>query len=142
IDGGPAQALATAMAIVGPPTQSWAATGDIFFSNNGVVTRMPATGGKPEVLLTPRAGLVRYYLAAQLLPDRRQLLVSTTGSGVNSHRVLALNLSSGEQKILLERAGIAQYLPAGPTTGYLAYYDPGTASLMAVPFDQMRVEVT
>jgi Tol biopolymer transport system component len=141
VAGGPAQTLAPAVAIVGPPGNSWAQTNDIFFTDNGALKRIHATGGKAETLAAPDTS-IRYYMAPQLLPDGNHLLVtaSTTG-GLMTGRATALDLRTGAKKTLLERVGVAQYLPTATTTGHLAYYDPGTASLMAVPFDLTRMEV-
>jgi serine/threonine-protein kinase len=140
VAGGPAQTLAPAVAIVGPPGASWAQTNDIYFADNGVLKRIHATGGKPETLATPDTN-TRYYLAPQLLPDGNHLLVTASTGGLMTSRAIALDLRTKEQKPLLEHVGAAQYLPTGTTTGHLAYYDPGRASLIAVPFDLSRMEV-
>jgi serine/threonine-protein kinase len=141
IQGGPVQPLAPAPTLGGPPAQSWAATGDIFYTSDGVLMKFPANGGKPETVLSPRAGSgVRWYAAPQLLPDGHWLLVSASmGLGPSALRAIALNLSTGEQKTLLDHVGLTQYLPAG-ASGYLAYYDALTASLKAVAFDPIRLE--
>jgi serine/threonine-protein kinase len=141
IQGGPVQTLAPAGTVSGPPTQSWAATDDIFYTSDGALMKVRANGGKPETILSPRAGSgVRWYAAPQLLPNGHWLLVSASMTlGVNGLRAIALNLSTGEQEILLDHVGITQYLPTG-AAGHLAYYDVRTASLKAVAFDPIRLE--
>jgi len=146
VAGGPAQTLANALFGVGPPVQSWAPDDTIFFTNNGELMRISSGGGKPETLARPDTQKgERYYAGPQMLPGGEQLLVSIlfSGSGSSGHRVVSLNVRTGERKTVIERAGIAQYAPTGPssTAGHIVYYDQATASLMAVPFDVKRLEV-
>ena len=142
VAGGPVQPLAPALAIVGPPGNSWAHTNDIFFTDNGVVKRIHAGSGQPETLAEPDS-TVRWYTAPQLLPDGKNLLVTaSTGGGLMMNRAIAIDLRTGEKKTLLDRVGITHYLPTATTTGHVAYYDPGSAALIAVPFDLSRMAVT
>jgi dipeptidyl aminopeptidase/acylaminoacyl peptidase len=57
--------------------------------------------------------------------------------------VVVLNPRTKDRKVVLERVGIAQYVPTGrpSTAGHLVYYDGRTASILAVPFDVDRLEV-
>jgi serine/threonine-protein kinase len=146
VAGGPVQTLADAVAQLGPPVQHWGADDNILFSNNGVLTRIRSGGGTPEILATP--DLTRgeqFYAGAQLLPGDHGILVSIHRGGTppNVNSIAVLNPRTKERKIVLERAGIAQYVPTGPSSavGHLVYYDQRTASLMAVPFDLDRLEV-
>ena len=48
------------------------------------------------------------------------------------------NLETGEQRVLVQRSSFARYSP----TGHLVYSPPQSATLMAMPFDLERLEVT
>ena len=146
VNGGPVQTLADIQtAGLGPPTQHWGPDGNILFSQQGKLLRMSAKGGNPELVAAPDKN-ERYIAGAQLLPDGVHVLASIylqTGL-VNGHRVVALDTRTGEKKVLLEKTGIATYVPSptSPSTGYLAYYDFTTATLLAVPFDATRLTVS
>jgi WD40 repeat protein len=140
IAGGPSQTLATVLAVNGPPTQSWAQDDNIYFSNNGVLMRIPSEGGQPETLATPEVSKGEMYFAApQLLPGGGELLVTITSVG-NHSRLLTLDLQTHRTKMLLENVEIGQYVGSGPASGagHLLYYDRRSASLMAVPFNPRR----
>jgi hypothetical protein len=143
VAGGPVQTLADALVLISPPFVSWPQTDEIFFVNNGAVMKIRAGGGNPETVAAPDAG-INYYASPQLLPGGQQLLLSArigTPSIGYEFRLIARNLQTGEQKTLLERAGLAQYLPTGTTTGHIVYYNPVAAAIMAIPFDLTRLEV-
>ena len=114
----------------------------IFFSGTGEsdhsLYRMPAAGGEPEVLATVnRDEGERSYGYPQLLPDGETLLFSVQFSSGEA-QIAALSLETKEQKLVLENADQARYLP----TGHLIYEQPGTGNLMAAPFDSAGLEVT
>jgi serine/threonine protein kinase len=145
IAGGPAQKLATAGTALGPPVQSWEEDGNIYFASEGVLQRISQNGGQPQAIAAPdnKKG-ERYYVGPQLLPGGTQLLVSIyVGGSFSSHQVVALNLQTGAKKILLDHAGITQYVAVelGSAMGYLLYWDLTSGSLMAAPFDAKRLEV-
>jgi hypothetical protein len=140
------QTLTDAVAQVGPPAQNWGPDDSILFSTNGVLTRIPSSGGTPETVATPEYTKGEtFYEGAQLLPGDHGILVSIHRSGGNpdDNVIVVLNPRTKERKVVLERAGIAQYVPtARPSTaGHLVYYDGRTASLLAVPFDVDRLQV-
>jgi Tol biopolymer transport system component/predicted Ser/Thr protein kinase len=142
--GGPVQVLAEAPSQVGPPTQRWETDGSILFSQRGVLMRIPAGAGKAETLATPDTNRgERSFAAPQLLPGGKKVLVTVGPRG--SSKTTALDLKTGDRRVLLEGPEMAQYAPSdGPdsTIGHLVYFDRAVASLMAVPFDAgaLRVE--
>jgi hypothetical protein len=144
LDGGPVQTLADAPSTVGPPTAVWEDDNTIFFMADGVLNRIPSTGGKAVVVAAPEPNAnERYYVGPQLLPDRRHLIVSLNmqaGVGLLSHRLITIDLQTGEKTTLLEQVGVSRYLPTEKETdrGHLVYYDPSAAVLMAVPFNASR----
>jgi Tol biopolymer transport system component len=143
--GGPVQTLMEVTAEVGPPTLRWGEDGNILITDNGVLKRISANGGNPVILAKPeqQKGEV-YYHSPQLLPGGKEILFSSS-VGPPLDRLFALNLATGEKKLLLETKTYAapQFIRASPsvTTGYLTYLVPGTASLMAVAFDAETLRV-
>jgi eukaryotic-like serine/threonine-protein kinase len=146
VAGGPVQTLTDAVSQIGPPVQNWGADDNILFSTNGVLTRIRSGGGTPETVATPDYTKgEQFYAGAQLLPSDHGILVTIHRGGGNTddNVIVVLNPRTKEKKVVLEHAGIAQYVSTGPvsTAGHLVYYDPRTASLLAVPFDADRLAV-
>jgi serine/threonine protein kinase len=145
LGGGPPQTVTSLRAQSGPPSQNWGEDNNIYFSSDDGLQRVAWMGGKSQVLASPdgKAG-ERVYVAPQLLPDRRHVLLSSLliGRGPTAHRVLTLDLQSREKKVLLDDAGLAIFDPAqtAPNIGYIFYY-VSTGSIMAVPFDVSDLRV-
>ena len=99
--------------------------------------RVPATGGDPELLAAPNPddgeSVYRY---SQILPGGEVILFSIDLVG-GEVQIAALFLETGEQKLVLETARQAYYLP----TGHLVYEQGRTGNLMAALFDPVGVEV-
>ena len=119
---------------------SWGSTGQIVFATQmGGLWRVPASGGgKPSLVTKPQPGEFSHRLP-QLLPDGQTVLFTSTNTGFPSWddtRIVAQSLATGQQKVLIEGGADARYVK----TGHLVYMRRGT--LMAVPFDVNRVEVT
>ncbi len=112
---------------------SWGTAGVIAFADLQLQT-VPDSGGTPEPVPDIRA------LAPALLPDGQTVLFTDlapliSGDWDSSH-VDALDLKTRERKTLLANAADARYSP----TGHLVFMRDAT--LLAVPFDATRVEVT
>ena len=132
IEGGSPVALADAPTSRGG---TWAADDTIIYTPgvNGGLMRIPAAGGQPTVLTTPRSnsGTISHRWV-EALPDGKSLLFTIwTGFGRwEESRIAVLSLDSLEQRILpLEGAADPHY----SKTGHLLYRRAGT--IMAVPFD-------
>ena len=135
VAGGPPMVLAEAQTGRGPPGVAWQDNRTILFISNGVLYRIPASGGKAEIFARPDASKGEgVYSTAQMLPDGRQLLVTLGG------KTVALNLKTREKKVVLDR-GYVEYVPPSPgsSIGHLVYY--AGAEVMAVPFDYQSLEV-
>ncbi|MEO8097382.1 MAG: protein kinase [Acidobacteriota bacterium] len=115
----------------------WGADGNIWMATAQGIARIPATGGKFEVILPPTLGAGTPALP-QLLPGGKGVLFSLQSR--NGIRVLALDLDSHKQTVLLEDAGIGRFLPVAPDSerGYILYNRGG--SLWAVPFDSAKLQ--
>jgi len=148
VAGGPAQVLVDAVSAF-VFTQDWGSDDNILFTGNGgSLMRIPAAGGTPQTLATPDPKSNEMFLAGpQLLPGGKQVLVNIARSGGPAGRggqLAALNLQTGEKKILIDHAvAVGRYLPTGPgpAAGHIVYYTPLTGSLMAAAFDASRMEV-
>jgi serine/threonine-protein kinase len=98
--------------------------------------RIPAAGGEPELLAAPNPDEGEaVYRYSEVLPGGEVLLLNYIRTGVP--QLAALYLETGEQKLVLENARQAHYLP----TGHLIYEQLGTGNLMAAPFDPVGVEI-
>jgi serine/threonine-protein kinase len=100
--------------------------------------RVSTAGGEPEILASPDAekGELR-YLMPEILPGGKTVLFTIVKDPGNI-QVAALSLETKEQKIVLEGGRVPRYAP----TGHLVYGLPATGTLMAVPFDLARLEIT
>jgi serine/threonine-protein kinase len=139
IEGGTPVALADAPTSRGG---TWAADDTIIYTPgvNGGLMRIPAAGGQPTVLTTPRSnsGTISHRWV-EALPDGKSVLFTIwTGFGRwEESRIAVLPLDSLAQRILpLEGAADPHY----SKTGHLLYRRAGT--IMAVPFDLQKLEAT
>ncbi|MCH7476162.1 MAG: PD40 domain-containing protein, partial [Gemmatimonadetes bacterium] len=136
IDGGTPLELADARSAVGG---SWGANDTIVYSPsyNGGLWQVGADGGAPLELTTPdrsRGELGHWW--PQILPDGKHVLFTNFSTPIDRARISVLSLETGEQKDLVPGAIFGRYLP----TGHLVFVRSQT--LMAVPFDLSRLEVT
>jgi len=139
VAGGPSVAVAEVEGGVGPPTPAWGDDGNILFSRDGALFRVPSSGGQPQLLATPDAKSGELWYAPQVLPGGRNILVTVSKKG---GLAMVLNLQTGDKKMVLEGNGIAQFANTDPSSaiGHLVYLNATTPSLMAVPFDRNRLQ--
>jgi serine/threonine-protein kinase len=136
VEGGAATALCDASSLFGA---SWGRDNSIVFTGGFDVglSRVSAEGGKPEILTKPDPK--REESSHRLpcwLPDGKTVLFTVMRHNYDSQpRVALLRLDTGENRILLQNAADARYVP----TGHLVFLRLGT--LMAVRFDPARMEV-
>jgi serine/threonine-protein kinase len=114
---------------------SWDAQDTIFFTPDVTkgIWSVPAAGGTPTAVTTPAAG-ESFHLWPQMLPGGKAILFSAIGGGPDPRAYVQV-LGTGERKLLVRGVG-TRYVP----TGHLVFMQAG--SLMAVPFDLSRLEVT
>jgi serine/threonine-protein kinase len=117
------------------PGASWGLDDTIIYTNSpsSGLLRVPAAGGTPEPLTTPKfaEGEIGHGWP-QLLPDGESVLF--TISDVKGTRIAALSLGTGEWRTLAKGMAGARYLP----TGHLVY--ARLEGLAAVAFDPVRLE--
>lgn len=116
---------------------SWGRDDSIVFGQGSSILRVSANGGSPEILAEldrTKAGTV---YGPQILPDGETLLFSLRrGGSWDEAQIVVQSIASGEQRILIEGGADARYVP----TGHVVYARGET--LLAVPFDHHRLEVT
>jgi eukaryotic-like serine/threonine-protein kinase len=119
---------------------SWGPDGTIVFATNDTSTGLlsvPEGGGEPKVLTKPDAAAQEIdHLFPSFLPGGKAVLFTITSGGTaQTAQIAALDLKTGQRKILLRGGSSAEYVE----TGHLVYASGGT--LRAVRFDPVRLEV-
>jgi len=119
----------------------WGSENTIVFTAglpNAGLYRVSANGGQPESLAMP--DLERgedEYQQPEILPGGKAVLFAVMQQG-GTFQIAVLSLDTGEQKTLLQNGRQPHYLP----TGHLVYELTATGTLMAVPFDVERLELS
>jgi serine/threonine-protein kinase len=134
--GGPPVALCKAVALFGA---SWGDDGTIVFATqrNGGLWRVSATGGTPEALTTPSPDEYSHRLPHMLPGGRAVIFTVLKGPNLwNDTQIVVRSFDTNEQTVLVTGGSDARYV----STGHLVYIRLGT--LMAVPFDPVRLAVT
>ncbi|MCZ6753222.1 MAG: protein kinase, partial [Acidobacteria bacterium] len=124
-----------------PGNASWGPDDTIVFAPNqgSGLFQVPASGGTPQELITLNIEKGENHLEDPLiLPDGKAVLfVASIGGGTPAgHQIEVQSLETDERRVLIQGAAQPHYLP----TGHLVYTGGGT--LLAVPFDLARLEVT
>src|SRR5262249_23314964 len=101
------------------------------------LVRVAVKGGPPEQLATLRPG-EREYSNPQWLPGSQNVLFTIEPDDVASYddAKIAVVAPGGQPKVLVEGGAVPFYVPSG----HIVYVRGG--SIMAVPFDPERVEIT
>ncbi|HEY6508625.1 MAG TPA: protein kinase [Vicinamibacterales bacterium] len=138
-DGGIAQVLCDAPSGMGA---DWATEDTIYFMpfNTSGVWKVAASGGTPqEVTKLDRSKGEVSHRWPQLLPGGSALLFTVwNGPGWDEKSLQMQDLQTGERRVLAEGASTGRYV----TSGHLVYNRDGVQTLMALPFDVERLEVT
>jgi len=124
----------------------WGADDHVYFTytkedaaDNLLIHRVPATGGAPEVVTQRAEGREgESHWWPEILPGGRTLLYAAVPAGFRFRdaEIRALDLESGEQKVLIPSAQQARY----EGSGHIVYLQKNT--LLAVRFDPEKVEIT
>lgn len=118
---------------------SWSPDDSIFFGQPDGVYRVQNGRAESKTLLVPNPVGMQVY-GPQLLPDGETLLYSVSELGTwDSGQVIALNLSSGDQSVLLQGGNRARYISAGYLVYAIAHdlfgvrFDPATLAVSGEP---------
>jgi Tol biopolymer transport system component len=120
---------------------SWGDDGTIVFApdNRAAISKVSSAGGTPQLLTTlaTQTGEITQRWP-QVLPGSKAVLFtsSTTGGDFESGDIGVYSMASGQSKTAQHGGFYARYLPSGQ----VVYMHEGT--LLAVPFDLKRLEVT
>jgi hypothetical protein len=123
-----------------PAGISWGPGGRIIFANHfgGGLWQVADAGGTPEALTTPDVakGELSHRLP-HVFPDGSAVLftIQRSPGGWDATQVAVRSLVTGEQKVLVEGAADARYVPGG----HIVYARMGT--LFARRFDVARLDV-
>jgi serine/threonine-protein kinase len=113
----------------------------VFASTSGAgLLRVSANGGTPQVLTTPNRGeREKTHRLPEVLPGGKAVVMTVGTADITSFddaRIEAFTIATGERKVLIRGGMNARYV----SSGHLVYARSG--SLLAVPFDVNRLEVT
>jgi Tol biopolymer transport system component len=136
--GGPAVTVCETPLIGGA---TWADGDVIFFDvlatpNIGNISRVPAGGGRPELVALDSSKGEFYYRLPHALPGGKALLLTrlTTGQLADA-KIVVWSLATGQPVVLTDGAD-ARYVP----TGHLVFVRQGV--LLAAPFDLTTLRLT
>jgi serine/threonine-protein kinase len=134
INGGPVFEVCDAPKSVGG---SWGEDGRIIFGSDvGGLWRVAAEGGRPEVLTTPRYNHGELgHCWPEILPGGKHILFTIWSTTVQSAKVVALEVDSGEIRELVNGATIARF----SGSGHLLYSH--SKALVSVPFDPDNLQI-
>jgi eukaryotic-like serine/threonine-protein kinase len=137
LGGGPPVILAESRAALGG---SWGPDDTILFTTDFTsgIWKVSAKGGEPQRVTAPDpTRRERAQLWPRFLPGGKTALFTIwTGTSWDEARIAVVDLATGKHRTVLEGGTDARYAP----TGQLVYERGG--SLLAVPFDTKRMEVT
>jgi serine/threonine-protein kinase len=133
LDGGPTAEVATVIGLALGAT--WGTNDTIVFRSDRGLMQVPAAGGEPRLLLQADSTRGESYLFPHYLPDARALLLQIRSGGVD--RLGALALATGKLKRFEQPGSNPHYVSSGHVV--LA---TRTGTLLAVPFDPSRLEIT
>ncbi|MDO8631614.1 MAG: protein kinase, partial [Phycisphaerales bacterium] len=136
--GGPATTICEAADVRGG---SWGVDGTIVFAPNrqSGIWRVPAAGGEPAKLTDAEASeTTPSHRWPRMLPDGKTALFTATAknSDYSDAKIVALSLETLKQKVVIQGGTFGRYV----STGHIVFARSGT--LMAVPFDAKKLEVT
>ena len=118
---------------------TWLRDGTIVYTPDwsGGMYRVPASGGKPELLMPLEPGKEQdWQWWPQALPHGDILFTRRTGESVEEGNIAVLSMKTGKSRDLIEKAIDAHYSPSG----HLLYFSHGT--VLAVAFDEEKLKVT
>jgi Tol biopolymer transport system component len=123
---------------------SWAAADTIVFSAVSQklrgLWRVPAAGGDPERVSTPRPGELN-HVWPQFLPEQNAVIFTIwNNTNFDGGRVVVRSLAGGEPAVLVDGASYGRVVIDGRRRAWLVYARP--EGLQAAPFDLQRLQLT
>ena len=134
LNGASAQTVVSTF--VDPSGFAWGPDAMIYFTDeNGGIRRVAATGGETEEVTTPVEGELGHY-GPEVLPNGKGILFSRATGDFSEREIVVLSFETG-QISTLALGWMASYAQSGHIV-YTSY----EGTLLAVPFDPDRLEVT
>lgn len=134
VSGGAAVALCDAKA--GSASGAWLPDGSVIFFEDGLLKRVPASGGEPKPVFGPNVpGPKMAQLWPRALPDGKHILFLGVGPESAREGIYAGDLDSRETRLVVPVRSLFEYSPAG----YLLYSRQQT--VLAQPFDARKLKV-
>jgi len=129
-----------------PRGATWTSDDAIVFAplSNSGLWKVPARGGTPQALtIVDQQKRENSHRWPFVLPGGKAVLFSIEMSSAKSYDIAVQSLETGQRRILVEGGASPRYLP----TGHLLYARASSptasaSSLVAVPFDVKRLQVT
>ena len=104
---------------------------------SGGMYRVPASGGKAELLSPPEPGKEQdWQWWPEALPSGDILFTRKTGEGAQEGSVVVFSRKSAKFTTLIDKASYAHYSPSG----HLLYVS--NDAILAVPFDEKQLKIT
>ena len=134
LSGGPPQTIVSES--VSPFSLAWGPDGMLYFGKLGQsIWRVSADGGEEEEV-TVRAPGGPIPSQPDVLPNGKGILFTRYFGGSTGNEIAVQSLETGEMRVLFQGA-MARYAHSGHIV-----YASGESTLLAVPFDADRLEVT
>jgi Tol biopolymer transport system component len=115
VTGGPALTISEAR---NGASGAWLEDGTIIFADDGVLKRVPASGGDPKPVLRPDVpGPKMAQIWPRALPGGSHFLFTALSQDVSRYGIYAGALDSGQAQLVTPVAALSEYSPAG----YLLY---------------------
>ena len=137
IDSGEVRTIATSGPEFAPAGASWTAHETILLPSGDAIYEVPANGGSLSRLTTFESTQGERLLYPELLPGGRAVLYNVALGEVPSQwDIVVESLDTGRRRVVVEGGSDPRYV----SSGHIVFVRTG--SLMAVPFDVRRLEVT
>ena len=134
LSGGPPLTVVSESA--SPPSLAWGPDDMLYFRKQDLgIWRVPANGGEQEEITVRGSGFPSHSLP-DVLPNAKGILFTRYFGGLTGNEIAILSLETGEMRVLFQGA-MARYAHSGHIV-----YASGDGTLLAVPFDVDRLEVT
>ena len=137
VDGGEVQTIAVSGPEIARFGASWTTADTLLVSAEDGVYELPSSGGSLSRLTSAEPDQDERFFYPELLPDGRAVLFNVARGFVPSDwNIVVESLDTGQRHVVVEGGSDPRYV----SSGHVLFVRTGT--LMAIPFDVGRLEVT
>ncbi|MDP1932064.1 MAG: hypothetical protein Q8L60_11455 [Gammaproteobacteria bacterium] len=115
-------------------TVSWPVDDQLYYSREGVIYRVSASGGTPEAITAPAIGDLHRH--PELLPNGQGMLLTVFRGSNAQSSIAVVGLEGGEVREILAGT-MARYAASGHIV-----YSTADSTLMAAPFDVHSLDIS